>query len=90
MERGDTGPSVKIWENADLKKLELEREARVARESEPNNADAATDSDSKEASRIRQSAANYKPPKSRRHEEPTPNVWTAPAPMKKDCAKLEL
>ena len=59
--RGETGPRVKIWENADLKKPEFEREACVARESEPDNADTATatdsDSSSQEAPRIQQSAA---------------------------------
>ena len=41
MERGETGPSVKMWKNADLKKQELERQARVARESEPESVDTA-------------------------------------------------
>ena len=61
LKRGETGTRVKMWKNADLKKRELEREARVVRESEPDSADAASATDSvsnsQEAPRIQQSAA---------------------------------
>ena len=41
LKRIDMGPRIKMWKNADLKKRELERQARVARESEPESVDTA-------------------------------------------------
>ena len=42
----ETGMRVKMWKKADLKKRDLERQAPVAQESEPESADAAPGRDS--------------------------------------------